>query len=85
MREKIENFPWTPLLLFALLVSTWANWVELRHVQRKIDEWGWDNHHVQSEMNTTLGAMNDRLTEISGSAETLAACSKTIRPVWCKP
>jgi hypothetical protein len=81
MPEKLKNIPWTPVLLLALLISNCANWVELRHVQRKSEEWGWDNHYVQSSTNTTVDAMNERLKEISDNTD----CLKLIRPAWCKP
>lgn len=65
MMERAKGIPWTPLLLLALLVSNCANWIELRHVQRTIEGWGWDSHYVQSSTNSTMDAMNDRPKEIS--------------------
>jgi len=88
MLERLRKVPWTPLLLLALLLSNCANWFELRRVQRKADEWGWDGHYGQSDANNTLNGMNDRLKDISDNAEISARntdCLKAIRPVWCRP
>jgi len=84
MLQKIKNVPWASLLLLALLLSNFANLIALRKMQAKIDEWGWDHHYLQSDSNSTLAAMNQRLIEMSDSTATVAACSKQIRPVWCK-
>ena len=84
MWQKIKNAPWTPLLLFALLLSSLANLVALRKAQAKIEEWGWDHHYLQSESNRTLDVMNQSLSNMSESSATVAACSKQIRPVWCR-
>jgi hypothetical protein len=81
---RLNSVPWVPLLLLALLVSNCMNWVSLRTLRREIESSGWSQHYDSSDLAGKLDAMNDRLGEISDSTQNMEACSKEIRPVWCK-
>ena len=81
---SIRKAPWTQILLFALLVTNCMNWVALRRVRLQVEAEGWSQHYDYSSFASTLGAMNDRLGEISDATQILASCSKEIRPIWCR-
>lgn len=84
MLAKIKALPWTPMLLLALLISSLMNFVAMRNVRRELESGGWSQHYDSSDLSEKLDGVNNQLGEISDSVQNLEACSKEIRPVWCK-
>lgn len=81
---KLTRAPWTPLLLAALLLSNLVNFVALQKVQSRIYDLELDQHSLQSDAATNLDAISRSLAEVSEGTSTVAACSKEIRPIWCR-
>jgi hypothetical protein len=82
--DRFQRVPWVPILLFILVLVSWANWratTRLEAVQRRLGLLNEVNDNLEEEIGLLRDA-NDHLAEIEDNTDCLRPVA--FRPIGCR-